>query len=102
PRGCGMLVAYRTPDNGLTAVLPKTSIAIVDRRPVDPAKVMHKIVAFWIHNKGLKIRWLAKHERTGKLVGAIAGDRRRGLIIYRPERGDQILGRVIAMMREII
>ncbi len=99
PRG-GVLVAYRMAESTLAPIIPLGAQVIVDRRRVDPDKVMNRLVALEIQGKGLRIRRLMVDPATGKTVGMPTGESRRGKVPYRPESGDRILGRVVGVIAQ--
>jgi transcriptional regulator with XRE-family HTH domain len=99
PRG-GVLVAYRMAESTLAPIIPLGAQVVVDRRKVDPDKVMNRLVALEIRGKGLRIRRLMVDPATGRTVGMPTAESRRGKVPFRPDSGDRILGRVVGVIAQ--
>lgn len=97
PRG-GVLVAYRMGDSGMLPMIPLDATVIVDRRPLDTVKGIGKVLAFNVTGKGLRIRRLQKEHGSGKFFGTTTLEGARGKFPFRPESGDEIVGRVVGIM----
>jgi transcriptional regulator with XRE-family HTH domain len=100
PRG-GVMVAFRAGDNGLAPRIPLGATVIVDRRSYPPAKVLDRLMAFWVRNKGLRLRRLARHPRSRRLLGVSSLETRRGTIVFRPDKGDLLLGRIVGVLAPV-
>jgi transcriptional regulator with XRE-family HTH domain len=100
PRG-GVMVAFRVSDSGLAPMIPLGSTVIVDRRPYEPDKMAHRVLAFWLQNKGMRLRRLERHPESGKLLGMPSSETQRGMVVYRPAQGDTILGRVVGVLAPV-
>ena len=50
----------------------------------------------------MRIRYLLEDSVTGKLIGGAGLDGQRGKFSFRESSGDRILGRVIAVLAELV
>jgi len=96
PRG-RVIVAYRMSDSALVPAIPQGGTAIIDRRAKDVERLKGEFAAIWLHDRGLRIRQIDIAD-DGRIYGKPYGNRKRGLIAIKPEKGDEILGQVLGVM----
>lgn len=99
PRG-GVLVAFRQGDSSMAPMIPLGGTVIVDRRPCEMRQALNRVVALFIQNKGLRIRRLQEDPYSQKLMGMPILDGMRGKAPFRPDHGDEVLGRVVGVMAQ--
>lgn len=100
PRG-GVMVACRMRDSSLEPTVPQGAALILDMRPLPPEKAIGKLVALRLAQKGLRIRRLIQDTATNRLYGAPAIEHSRGRMPFRPEHGDEVIGRVMGVVSEV-
>ncbi len=96
PRG-GVMIACTNSDTGLEPTVPADALIIIDRRELIPEKNIGRNVAVIQKGKGLKLRKLEEGTKPGSLRGAPAGGKARGSFEIKQDKGDIILGRIIAV-----
>lgn len=100
PRG-GVMAACRMGDSSLVPTIPLGAAVVLDMRPLPPEKAIGKLVALRLQHKGLRIRRLIQDTATGRLYGAPAIEHSRGRMPFRPEHGDEVIGRVVGVVTEV-
>ncbi len=96
PRG-GVMIACTIDDNGLEPTIPATSLIIIDRRELMLEKCIGRNIAIFQKGKGIKVRQLEEGTTEGSLRAVPAGGKSRGSFDIKPEKGDIILGRIVAV-----
>ncbi len=99
PRG-GVLVAFRMSDSSMAPMIPLGAVVIVDRRAVETEKVGNKVVAMFLQSKGLRIRRFVRDPLSGVMMGLPVIEGRRGKCSFRPDLGDQIIGRIVGILAQ--
>ena len=99
PRG-GVMIACTSSDNGLEPTIPVNSLIVIDRRELILEKNVGRNIAIFQKGKGLKLRILEEGSKPGKLKAVPSGGKNRGSFEIKPEKGDIILGRVVAVFAQ--
>lgn len=97
PRG-SVIIATRMADSTLDPLVPHGCLVIIDRRPQEAEKCVGQPVVFNVHNKGIRIRLLHWNKDSGCYEGVPYGGSGRGKIVFQPQKGDEIVGRVVGAM----
>lgn len=96
PRG-GVMVAFVADDSGLEPTIPVGSLIVVDRRELISEKSIGRNAAIFQKGKGLKLRKLEEGDKGG-LKAVTADGKNRGSFEIKADKGDIILGRIIAVL----
>ena len=96
PRG-GLMIAFKAEDNGLEPTVPANSIVVIDRRPVNLDKIYGKNVAVIQKNKALKLRKIEEGKNKNSFRAVPANGKSRGSFELKFDKGDRILGKIIAV-----
>lgn len=97
PRG-GTLVAYKVEDAAMEPTIPEGAHVVVNRRDEPPAKMVGKILALQIRER-LRIRRLTRFA-DGTFHAQPEGVGRPGSVLFDPENGDRILGRIRGVLAQ--
>ena len=100
PRG-GVMAACRMGDSALVPAIPLGAVVVLDMRPLPPEKAVDRLVALRLTQKGLRIRRLARDPAAGRFYGAPAVEHMRSRMPFRPDHGDEVIGRVAGVIAEI-
>lgn len=96
PRG-GVMIACTASDAGLEPTVPQDSLIVIDRRELIIEKSIGRNIAIFQKNKGLKLRQLEEGDKPGSIRGVPAGGKTRGSFEIKQDKGDMILGRIVAV-----
>ena len=99
PRG-GVMIACNIADNGLEPTIPANSLIVIDRRELILEKCIGRNIAIFQKGKGIKVRQLEESTTKGTLRAVPAGGKSRGSFDIKPEKGDIILGRIVAVFAQ--
>ena len=99
PRG-GVMIACTSSDNGLEPTIPVNSLIVVDRRELVLDKNIGRNIAIFQKGKGLKLRKLEESGKDGRFKAVTSGGKTRGSFEIKPEKGDIILGRIVAVFAQ--
>ena len=92
-----LLVSFRMKDSAMEPHIPHGASILVDTRQTVPEKLYGQIVAFWIPDKGLRIRRMAVNP-DGTPAGLPGREGGRGKLELNFQGGDRVLGVVIGFM----
>jgi transcriptional regulator with XRE-family HTH domain len=95
-----VLVAYRMADSALTPAVPQGSHVLVDRRTTSAKRLEGRFAALWLADRGMRLRQI-ELDPDGAVHGVPYGSNTRGAVAVRPDRGDEILGKVLGFVSPV-